>query len=270
MKAGGVGPRVPTGVALRPAFRRRSSWSSASRGLVLRFMPSGMPAACRRSVFFAHRPNMKTSKSAHACRRGDIHGEHGRDAVHRTRSSARSGRLHRPEAAPGRARQLRLPARAPHAPERGLRRCARSQSRTALTCASMLSAHPDTSPMLASGPCRHRPCTRLHGTGRPRLHPCNSITSPQLGHHILLNRNCDIDQRCAPAWSRLSGPRTPRRTASSARSVAPSKPPVKRSAERPRNSARQWPSRIASINETGDGRSVSEIDMAMGKNWRLV
>ena len=49
------------------AFSRRSSWSSASCGLVLRSSPRGMPAARHRGRSASHRLGMNTSKSAQAC-----------------------------------------------------------------------------------------------------------------------------------------------------------------------------------------------------------
>src|SRR5713101_1218227 len=59
-----------------------------------------------------------------------------------------------------------------------LRRCARTRPRTALTCASTLSAHPDTSPMLASAAVSSLSIVTHQATrhGRPGFHPCNSGT----------------------------------------------------------------------------------------------
>lgn len=73
-----------------------------------------------------------------------------------------------------------------------LRRCARTRPSTALTCASTLSAHPDTSPMLAFAAVSLLSLVTHQATrhGRPGFHPCNSGTpliaitqrDPSAGH----------------------------------------------------------------------------------------
>ena len=59
-----------------------------------------------------------------------------------------------------------------------LRRCARTRPSTALTCASTLSAYPDTSPMLAFAAVSSLSLVTHQATrhGRPGFHPCNSGT----------------------------------------------------------------------------------------------
>ncbi len=201
-----------------------------------------MPAARRRSVSFAHRPGMKTSKSAHACpdvvtyaentvvtqfstcpvhpaccgaahavaspsfswavssnaipgpiRSSSSHGSHSRaSAASSARSCLQSQRyelsracIRYGDSCPAASASCQQFAFTPGASAStypnaasALRRCARTRPRTALTCASMLSAHPDTSPMLASAAVSPSSVHTHQATrhGRPGLHLCNSVT----------------------------------------------------------------------------------------------
>ena len=169
----------------------------AANTVVTQFSTCPVHPACCGATHAVASPSFSWAVSSNASP-GPIRspGSHGSHSRARAGSSARSSRQpHRYEpsracirygdsypAASARAQQFAFtPGASPATYANAvpaLRRCARTRPSTALTCASTLSAYPDTSPMLAFAAVSSLSLVTHQATrhGRPGFHPCNSGT----------------------------------------------------------------------------------------------